>query len=338
MRALQINHYGEDVQIQEVEKPTITSDHLCIEVVAASVNPVDYKIQQGDGKWVLGNKLPLTLGHDFSGIVKEVGVNVQGYQIGDKVFGRAPHTGSFCEYIAVQPNDIAHAPASISLIEAASVPLAALTAWQALEEGLQLQPKQTLLITGGSGGVGSAAIALAHAMGAQVVTTASEQGAAFLAAYHPEKIIDYQTTNFKEVLSSVDAVFDTRGGQTLVDSFSVLKKGGRVATIVSLPTADFAQKIGLGKGAQLFVKVATSRFTRLARKKEGHFYAFFTQSNGNQLQKIAQLIDQNQYPIHIEEQFSMDNGQAAINLVKKGHVKGKVVIVIRPEEEMSTTH
>jgi len=338
MKALQINQYGEDVQIQEVEKPTITSNQLLIEVVAASVNPVDYKIQQGDGKWVLGNKLPLTLGHDFSGIVKEVGVNVQGYQIGDKVFGRAPRTGSFCEYIAVHPNDIAHAPRTISLIEAASVPLAALTAWQGLEEGLRLQPNETLLITGGSGGVGSAAIALAHAFGAKVVTTASEEGAAFLASYQPEQVINYQTTNFKEVLSSVDAVFDTRGGQTLVDSFSVLKKRGRIATIVSLPTTDFAKKIGLSKGAQWLLKIATSRFTRLARKKEGHFYAFFTQSNGNQLQKIAQLIDQNQYPIHIEEQFSMADGQAAINLVRKGHVKGKVVIVIRPEEEMTTTH
>lgn len=334
MRALQIAEYQAAVQLTEIAKPTITADQLLIEVVAASVNPVDYKIQQGAGKYVLGNRLPLTLGHDFSGIVREVGSAVKQYQVGDRVFGRVPKTGAFCDYVAVGVNDIAQAPTSVSLIEAAAVPLVGLTAIQGLTEGLQVQDGQTILITGGAGGVGSAAIAIAHALGVKVVTTASPAGAAFLADYQPETIMNYQTTSLKDSMIHVDSVFDTRGGQDLVDSFSVVKTGGKVATIVSLPTADFGQKLGFGFWQQQILRMLTHRYTKLARAKAASFYAFFTQSNSEQLAFIATLIDTGAYPIRIEQQFPLAQGQQAIDLVKQGHVKGKVVLVLNVEDQL----
>lgn len=331
MNALQINQYKQSVHLKDVPIPKISADQLLIEVSAASVNPVDYKIQQGDGKWLLGNHLPLTLGHDFSGVVKEVGEAVQGYQVGDRVFGRAPRTGSFCEYLAVGENDLALAPTSISLVDAAAVPLVALTAWQGLVEGVHLQAGQTILITGGSGGVGSAAIALAHSLGATVTTTASEQGQAFLAAYQPEQVINYQTTDFKQVVKDVDAGFDTRGGQTLADVCAVVKPKGKIATIVALPTKDFAKKIGLNKGAQVLLQVLNYKNIRRTKQRQQQFYAFFTQSNSQQLAHIAKLIDEQKFPVIVEQKFSMKDGQAAINQVKKGHVKGKVIIVVKED-------
>lgn len=328
MKALQIDNYGDPLKVHEAEVPDISEDQLLIHICAASVNPVDYKIKSGAAKLILRYKMPLTLGHDFSGIVAKVGANVQKYKVGDAVFGRAPVTGSFCDYLPVTENDISAIPDNVSLKEAAAVPLVALTAYQGLFEGLDLKSGQTLLVTGGSGGVGSYAIALAKRIGARVITTASPEGIEFLKEYRVDQYIDYKKEKFVDVLSNVDAVFDTRGGQDLIDAFSVVKDGGKVVSIAALPTVDYAKKVGLPFIVLPLLKFANRKLNKLAKKKQAGYYAFLTQSNARQLSDIKLAIEAGEVPVKVEHYFEYTEAQQAIETMERGKVKGKIVIVL----------
>ncbi|MGN9763531.1 NADP-dependent oxidoreductase, partial [Streptomyces sp. SD31] len=239
--------YKEPLQEADVPEPTVGEHDVLVRVEAAGLNPLDEKIRAGEFKQILPYKLPLILGNDVAGTVIRVGTAVRGFKPGDEVYAR-PHQdriGTFAERIAVAEGDLALKPASISMEEAGSLPLAALTAWQALVERGKVRPGQKVLIHAGAGGVGSIAIQLAAHLGASVATTASASNADFVRALGADTVIDYRTQDFEQLLTGYDLVLDSIGGETLEKSLRVLKPGGKAIGITGPPDPAFAREAGL---------------------------------------------------------------------------------------------
>lgn len=272
MLAVRIHQYGnrDVLALDDVPVPDLGPDEVLVKVVAASVNPVDWKVREG---WLAENiphALPLTLGWDVSGVIAAVGSFVTGWQIGDAVFSRPDlkRNGTYAEYVAIRASEIAHKPRTISHPEAASLPLAGITAWEALVTTAQIQPGQRVLVHAGSGGVGSLAIQIAKAHGAVVIATTSGRNRALVESLGADQVIDYGTTRFTEALEPVDVVFDTLGGQVQDDSWSVLRPGGMLVSIVSPPDAARAERQGL-RGAFVFIGPNPPVLQRLAALVEG---------------------------------------------------------------------
>lgn len=238
-----------------------------VEVVAASVNPVDLKIIEGKLKLILKYKMPLKVGSDFSGKVVKVGSNVKNYQVGDYVYGRVQkdRMGTFTNYLVVNEGDLALKPQNLTFEEAASLPLVALTSYQVLHEAMQIKPGDRVLIQAGSGGIGTVAIQLAKLAGAEVATTTSTKNVAFVKELGADHVIDYRKENFVEKLRDYDYVFDTLGGQNLENAFKVVKPGGKVVTISGIPDAKFARSYGLPRWKQALFAIASHKITKLAR-------------------------------------------------------------------------
>ena len=330
MKALTINRYGKaDVtQVSDVAMPVVGAQDVLINVHAASINPLDIKIRDGAFKLILPYRLPLILGNDLAGTVVEVGSQVTQFKIGDEVYARTDtdRIGALAEYIAIKQTAVAHKPSSLSMTDAASLPLVGLTAWQALVEKSNLQAGQKILIHAGSGGVGSFAIQLAKQLGATVATTASQSNAAWVKQLGADVVIDYKTTAFEDVLQDYDVVLDTQGGAVLTKSLQVLKRGGRLISIAGAPDPDFAKEIN----ASIIIKIATfllSYRIRKQAKKRGVCYSFlFMQPNGTQLQQIAQLVDRGAIRPVVDRVFTFAETQAALAYVETGRAKGKVVV------------
>lgn len=328
MKALQIKQYGDHEQLVSLEAPTpaIKNHEILVKVTAASVNPVDYKIRSGAARHVLRYKMPLTLGHDFSGMVAKVGSDVSSFKEGDQVYGRTKRTGTFQQYVVVDEQDICSAPSNMSLVEAAAVPLVGLTAYQGIHQWIKLKAGERILITGASGGVGHVAVQLAKLAGATVVATASDAGTEFLSAYHVDRFIDYRKEAFKDSLNQIDAVFDMRGGRDLEDAFEVVKSGGHIATIAALPTPACAKAAELGKLAEVFLGILSRKKLRLGQAKGITYDAFVTQSNHQQLSALTRFIENGDLHVAIEKILPWTEANEAIELVKQGRVKGKIVV------------
>lgn len=270
MKAVRIHEYGDaDVlRYEDADKPQIQSDDVLIRVAAASFNPIDAKIRAGFMKDQMPKQFPFVLGWDCAGTIEEIGANIKNFKPGDEVFAMMDfaHGGSYAEYIAVNENQVALKPKSLSFIESAALPMVAQTALLALDTA-NLQSGQTILIHGGAGGVGSMAIQMAKARGAKVITTASGDDLELVKSLGADQAIDYKTTNFKTVVKDVDAVLDVLGGQTQTDSFAVLKKGGILIATAQPPSPETAEKYGVR--AQFI----------------------FTDPSGERLEKIARLAD-----------------------------------------------
>ena len=261
MKAYAIERYGKSpLKRLDVPVPVVGDNDLLVEIHAASINPVDFKVRDGKVKLLLKYKMPLIMGNDFAGVVTKVGSNVSRFKVGDEVYARAPKNriGTFAEYIAIDQDAVALKPNSISFEAAASIPLVGLTSYQALHDVLSLRQGQKVLIHAGSGGVGTFAIQLAKSMGAVVTTTASDAGRELVESLGADQVINYKTQDFSEVLSDFDGVFDTLGGESLKKSFRVVKKGGQIVSVSGLPNARFAKEQKLG-----FLK--TTLFSVIAR-------------------------------------------------------------------------
>ena len=245
MKAAYINRYGniDDVQLDEQSKPLITENEALVKIHAASINPLDLRVLEGEFKAILPVKFPFILGNDFAGTVFQVGANVKQFKAGDEVYAKTDQNGAFAEYTVVQQSSLALKPQNISMELAASLPLVSLTAWQALVEIAKVQVGQKVLIHAGSGGVGSIAIQLAKHLGATVATTTSGKNAQWVKALGADIVIDYKTTNFEQELKDYDVVLDTQGGKILEKSLNLLKLGGRVISISGPPDRDFAEAI-----------------------------------------------------------------------------------------------
>jgi NADPH:quinone reductase-like Zn-dependent oxidoreductase len=308
MKAVVIEQYGgkEKLKEMEVPDPKIKDDQVLIEMKATSINPIDWKLREGYLKEMLPFEFPIILGWDAAGIIKETGKNVQQFQKGDRVFARPETTrfGTYAELTAVDENLLAKIPDNLSYEEAASIPLAGLTAWQALFDTAHLQQGEKVLIHAGAGGVGSLAIQFAKYAGAYIATTASEKNINFLKGLGADEVINYHTTQFEDVLSDYDVVFDTMGGAIQSKSFQVLKKGGRLVSIVEEPNAEEAKKYSI-KAESIWLK-----------------------PNGHQLGQIARLMETGKVRATIGETlpFSEKGVKDAHALSESHHAKGKIVI------------
>ena len=267
MKAVRIHQYGnsEVLKYEDAPMPEITSTYVLVRVVAASVNPVDWKIREGYLKEMITYPMPLTLGWDVSGVIEAVGADVTRFKVGDAVFSRPDikRNGTYAEYVAIRADEVALKPKTISHVEAASLPLAGITAWEVLITAGQLKAKQRVLIHAGSGGVGSLAIQLAKSRGAYVIATTSGRNSDFVKSLGADEVIDYKTQKFQAVVKDVDLVFDTLGGEVQEASWSVLKPGGILVSIVSPPPEERAKALGM-RSAFVFIEPSAAILAELA--------------------------------------------------------------------------
>ena len=308
MKAAIVKAYGNKVEVTDIAPPAMLDDSLMIEVRSTSVNPVDNLIRAGYLKGMLPLPLPYTVGNDVSSVVTVVGKDVSGYKVGDAVFARpqSMQSGTFAEFVVVKAVDAAHKPANLSHEQAASLPLVALTAWQALITKGHLQSGQKVLIHAGSGGVGSIAIQLAKNLGAFVATTTSADNVEMVRALGADMVIDYQSQKFEDIVHDYDLVFDTLGGATRERSYAVLKKGGLLVSIIApADTSGIAEKLGV--------------------KSE----VFFMWPSGEQLAQIGAVAEQGIVKPLIDRTFSLDNAQAAFDYSQSGRAKGKIVVTVK---------
>ena len=257
---------------------------------------------------------------------------MQRFEIGQEVFARPDkdRIGTFAEYLAVNENDLALKPAGLSMAEAASLPLVALTAWQALVERANLQPGQKVLIHAGAGGVGVVAIQLAKHLGARVATTVSGGNVELVRKLGADVVIDYRTQDFTKVLGGYDVVLDSLGVNSVLASLTVLREGGLVIGIAGPPDPEFADY--LGKPILRPVLALTSRKVRAAAKKLGVRYSFlFMRADGHQLAQISALVDAGVIRPHLDRTFDFADTLAAVEYVDSGQASGKVVVTMSPD-------
>ena len=332
MQAMLIDGYGKQPLRQaEVPVPDIGAQEVLVEIHAASVNPIDFKIRDGKVKLLLQFEMPLILGNDFAGVVRAVGSEVRQFKVGDAVYGRPrkSHIGTFAEWMAVHEDDIAPKPANLSFEQAASLPLVGLTAYQAFHDLMHLQAGQKVLIHAGAGGVGTFAIQLAKSMGVFVATTASEAGAALVQSLGADQVINYRHENFAQKLHDYDAVLDTLGGENLLQSFAVLKPGGMVVSVSGIPDARFARENQLGSLKTLLLRLASAKITRQARRHQAEYRFLFMQPSGTQLRQISALVEAGKIVPIIDRTFALADAQQALDYMESGRAKGKVVIKVR---------
>lgn len=287
MRAFVLPNYRAEIQEKDVPEPIVGDHDVLINIEAASLNHIDHRISTGEFKAILPYKLPLILGHAFAGTVLSTGPKVHNFKVGDKIYGRPRdfHIGTYAERIAVNENEIALAPTSISTEEAASLPLVALTAWQAFIEIADIQPGHKVLIHAGAGGVGTIAIQLAKHVGTYVATTASAKNREFLLQLGADEVIDYRTEDFSKTLSNFDVVLDSLGGDNLLKSLGILRKGGIAVSISGPPTPEFATAAGLNPLVRLAITALSLKIRRLAAKSGVTYKFLFMHASGAQLKK-----------------------------------------------------
>jgi NADPH:quinone reductase and related Zn-dependent oxidoreductases len=330
MKAFVVDKYGKTgVRAIQVPDPTIGPRDVLVRVCAASINPLDKMVRNGEFKQLLKYKPPFVLGHDLAGVVTNVGHDVQGYKIGDEVYARPRdmRIGTFAEYIAVDHADLALKPESLTMEEAAAVPLVALAAWQALVELAQIKPGQKVLIHAGAGGLGSTAIQLAKHLGAHVATTANGKDAQKVRGLGADEVIDYTTENFANKLTGYDVVLDSIGGDNLEKSLTVLRRGGLAISVVGPPDAAFATQ--LGQPLLKPVMWLLSRKVRAqAKKLDVRYSFFFMRANGEHLKALSSLYDTGILRPVLDRTFNFNETLEAISYVEQGRAKGKVVIVM----------
>ncbi|MGQ4446888.1 NADP-dependent oxidoreductase [Streptomyces griseus] len=333
MKAFLIERYGDKAGVRagEVPDPEVGADDVLVKIHAASVNPLDLKLRDGAFKAFLPYRLPLVLGNDLAGTVVRVGPAVTRFVVGDEIYARPDkdRIGTFAELIAVHQDDVAIKPATLTMEEAASLPLVALTAWQALVERAQVQPGQKVLIHAGAGGLGTIAVQLAKALGAHVAATASTAKADLVKELGADVVVDYRKQDFETVLDGYDVVLDSLGGENLAKSLRVLKPGGKAIGVAGPPDAAFARELGLNPILRI-VMSALSFTTRRRAKRRGVTYSFlFMKAGGGTLREFARLVDAGKIRPVVDRVFPFDQTPKAMEYVEKGRAKaGKVVIAM----------
>lgn len=328
MRAFILTKYKTAMHEADVPEPVLGDREVLVRVQAAGLNQLDEKIRVGDFKQILPYKLPLVLGHDLAGTVISVGAEVRNFKPGDEVYGRpgTDHIGTFAERIAVPEVDLAIKPASITMEEAGSLPLVALTAWQALVEFGRVGPGQKVLIHAGAGGVGTVAIQLAKHLGAEVTTTTSTANADFVRSLGADHVIDYRSEDFEQRLSNFDFVLDSLGGENLERSLGVLKRGGTAVGISGPPTPEFAHRAGLNPLLRLVITVLSSKVRRQAKRLGVRYQFLFMRASGDQLRDITALIDSGAIRPVVGRVFPFDDTIEGLASLASGGMRGKAVI------------
>ncbi|NJD77192.1 MAG: NADP-dependent oxidoreductase [Candidatus Methanoperedens sp.] len=312
MKAAQIKKYGgsEVVEINNnAPEPAVSEGHLLVEVHAAGVNPVDWKIREGYMAQMIPLKFPATLGGDFSGVVVEVGGGASGFKKGDEVYGQAGAlrggSGSFAEFVLSDIKVTARKPENINHVEAAALPLTGVSAWQALVDHIGLSRGKKILIHGGAGGIGTVAIQLAKHLGAYVAATVGAKDMQYARELGADEVIDYKNQSFDDILHNYEAVFDTVGGDTYEKSFKILKKGGIIVSMLEQPNPLLMKQYGVNAIGQ------------------------FTQVNSERLSKVAELAEKRVIKVHVDKIFPLDQAREALEFLQTGHPRGKVVLKMK---------
>jgi NADPH:quinone reductase-like Zn-dependent oxidoreductase len=332
MKAFIIDRYGkkEAGRIGEMPEPEVRDDDVLIQIHSASVNVLDTKIKSGEFKLILPYRLPLILGNDLAGTVVRVGARVRSFKLGDEVYARPDddRIGTFAEFIAVKESSLALKPRNLSMVEAASLPLVALTAWQVLVETAKLRRGQKVLIHAGSGGVGTIAIQLAKHLGAFVATTTSAGNIDWVKALGADVVIDYKKQDFATVLRDYDVVLNSLGNEELKKSLQVLKPGGHLISISGPPTPAFAAARGLAWPLQQVLRLLSFGIRRKARKNGGEYSFVFMRADGAQLREITSLIESGAIRPVVDKVFPFQDTHRALAYVDSGRAKGKVVVQV----------
>ncbi|HEY8027403.1 MAG TPA: NADP-dependent oxidoreductase [Burkholderiaceae bacterium] len=332
MKAFILERYGKksSFRLGDMPEPVLRDDEVLVKVHAASVNLLDAKIKNGEFKLVLPYRLPLILGHDVAGIVVRVGSRARRYKVGDEVYSRPDdfRIGAFAEFIAIREDSLAIKPATLTMEEAASIPLVGLTAWQALIDKADLKKGQKVFIQAGSGGVGTFAIQLAKHIGAFVATTTSTQNVDWVKRLGADLVIDYKKDRFENILRDYDVVLNSQDGETLAKSLSVLKPGGKLISISGPPDPAFGEEIRAPWFMKLIVNLLSSGIRRKAKRSDVSYSFLFMKANGKQLREITALIDSGAIRPVVDRVFQFGATPEAIGYVETGRAKGKVVIKI----------
>jgi len=332
MKAFVVAQYGKDgFRAADVPAPKVGSNDVLVKVSAASINPLDKMVRNGEFKQLLKYKPPFVIGHDVAGVVTQVGATVRDFKIGDEVYARPRdlRIGTFAEYIAIDQNDVALKPASLTLHEAAAVPLVAPAAWQILVESAQIKPGQKVLVHAGAGGLGSTVIQLAKHLGAHVATTTSGATEALVRDLGADVVIDYTKQDFSEVLSGYDLVLDSLGGENLMKSLTVLKPGGLAIGVSGPPDAGFAKQLRAPKPFEFVLSFLSRKVRRAAQELGVRYSFFFMRADGAQLGKLAALYDAGHLRPVLDRTFAFDQTLEALAYVESGKVKaGKVVVAL----------
>lgn len=333
MKAFIVDRYSKNgaLRLGEMPEPEVRDHDVLVAIHAASLNPLDAKIRDGEFKLILPYRLPLILGNDVAGVVVGVGSKVRKFKPGDEVYARPNQRriGTFAERIAMDEADVALKPRNLSMEEAASIPLVALTAWQVLVERAQVKKGQKVLIHAGSGGVGTFAIQLAKHLGATVATTTSTGNVDLVRSLGADVVIDYRKEDFAKVLDGYDVVLNSLGKDTLEKSLEVLKPGGKLISISGPPDLAFARESGLNWLLQQVMRLLSFGIRRKARQ-HGVSYSFvLMQANGEQLSGITALIESGAVRQVVDRVFPFPATNEAMDYLTMGRAKGKVVIKVK---------
>lgn len=335
MKAFVLDAYAKQAKLRLTDRPDPQPGprEVLIRIHAAGLNQLDSKIRDGAFKPILPYKPPLILGHDLAGVVEAVGADVTGFAPGDAVYARPAdgRIGTLAEWIAVNQDDLTLKPQNLTMVEAAGIPLVGLTAWQALVEVANLQPGQKVLIHAGSGGFGSIAIQLAKHLGATVATTASTGNVELVRDLGADVVVDYRKDQFEKVLSDYDLVVCGLDGETLAKSLLVLKPGGLLISISGPPTLEFAKRQGLNWFMQQVMRLLSLGIRRKARARGIRYDFLFMRADGDQLAKLATLIEAGVIRPVIDRQFPFDQTNEAFAYLDTGRAKGKVVVTVHPD-------
>jgi NADPH:quinone reductase-like Zn-dependent oxidoreductase len=309
MKAIVVHEYGgpEVLKYEDAPRPEPKDNEVLVRMITAGVNPVDALIRSGKYAKFFGTTLPLIPGYDIAGVVEKTGAKVTKLKVGDPVYAYVMWGGGYAEYAVATEGEATAKPKSLTFVEAAGVPLAALTAWQALIDTAKLSAGQTVLIHGGSGGVGSFAIQIAKARGAKVIATASTANQDLLKQLGADVAVDYTTTKFEDVAKDVDVVLDSVGKDTLARSYGVVKRGGFIATLVAQPDQAELDKHGI-RGAPISVK-----------------------PNSDELTEITKLIEQKKIKPVISQVLPLTDAVKAQEQAATHHTRGKIVLKIADE-------
>lgn len=340
MKAFAIDGY--DKPLHEVDQPTAAPGvgQVAIRVHAAGVNHADERARAGEFKALFPLTFPAVLGGELSGEVMNVGPDVEGFTIGDRVYAYTGvgKVGAFAEEVVIDASVVAHAPKSVSLVEASALPVGALTAWQSLVDMAHLSAGQSVLVHGGAGGVGSLTIQLAKHLGATVVTTASSKNADFVRSLGADLVIDYRAEDFVDVLAErpVDVVLDTQGGETLKKSLEVLRPGGLAIGISGPPDVPFAEHIGANVVVKNALRLVSAPLRKRARSLGVDYRFLFIDPDGDALCQVAALVDEGVLTPNVDRVLPFEQTPAALAQVVAGGTRGKVLVTTHHDEV--TTH
>ncbi|WP_115526808.1 MULTISPECIES: NADP-dependent oxidoreductase [Xanthomonas] len=332
MKAVIVDQYKKHgpVRIGEMPMPQLRPNDVLIKVSAASLNPLDAKVRDGEFKMLLPFKTPFVLGNDVAGVVTQVGTAVRDFAVGDAVFAKIEpgRIGTLAEFVAIDAAVVAHKPASLSMEQAASFPLVGLTAWQALVETAALKPGQKVLIHAGSGGVGTIAIQLAKHLGAYVAATTSTANVELVKSLGADLVIDYKRQDFQALVRDYDVVLHSLDTPTLLKSLQLLKPGGVLISLTGPPTPAFAQQLGLAFPLKLVMRLLSRKVRAQARQRQVSYTFLFMRGDGPQLRTLAGLLDSGVLRPVIDTVYPLARAQEALAQVDSGRVKGKVVVTL----------